>query len=754
MLVSFVRRAVVAAGVLLVAVRPTPAAAGVPPAGPPIVGTVTDTAGTPLPNAQVIVTEVGRVTTTDAEGAFTVRGVPAGVYHLNALLVGFAPAHVVVAVPDSGSPVRVDITMRHAAVRLQSVQVTATPTGTDPLNITQSTVELSGKELARNLGASVAQTLNNEPGLAMRYNGPTANVPVIRGLTGERILVLQDGERAGDLSSSAADHGLSIDPLNAQRIEVVRGPASLLYGNNALGGVVNVISNDIPTQVPPHVEGYVGAQGESVNPGGAMSGAVTVPVGSLVALTARGGYRRIGDVRQGGGAELVGTSSRNFNGTLGLGFVNDRVTGGLTYRGFDFDYGLPSAADDEEAGVRIDGRRHQVSGRAAVDLGNAAVSYLRVDGTAQWYGHDEVESTGEIGTSFDLRTQTINATGKTRFGALTGAIGLQGLFKQYSAVGEEALTPAATSSNGGIFVYQELPLAVGLAEGNTPRLQFGGRYDLYGIDSRAGDEKFGAPRSLSFNNASGSLGLSVPLGRTASISGSAARAFRAPTVEELFSEGVHHAAGSYDRGNPGLSAETNAGLDGVLRVQAGRTFAQFSAYYNRIDDYIYPELQRDTVVEGEEPGESETLPLVEFRQRDASLRGIEGQVEYEIVPRIVLGAMGDLVRGRFERGGPLPFIPAARIGGSARWDSRRYSLGGDVRHAFEQRRVTGGEFDVPTEAYTLVNLSAGINVIGGGYVHRVGASGVQGRVEPRGGATQPVRLRERLPQLASDLPGR
>src|SRR5215212_5879098 len=255
------------------------------PVAPPITGRVTDETGRPLPNVNVVVTETGRTTTTAAEGTFELRGLAAGLYHLDFRLIGYAPGHVAVTLPASGAPVTVSVTLTASTVRLQAVQVTATPTGTDPMSITQATAELSGQALARNLGASVAQTLSNEPGLAMRYNGPAATVPVIRGLTGERILVLQDGQRAGDLSSTSSDHGLTVDPLNAQRIEVVRGPASLLYGNNALGGVVNVISNDIPTEVPGHREGYLATQGESVNPGGGVSAGLTLPAGTRGVVT-------------------------------------------------------------------------------------------------------------------------------------------------------------------------------------------------------------------------------------------------------------------------------------------------------------------------------------------------------------------------------------------------------------------------------------------------------------------------------------
>ena len=741
MMIDSARRAAGAA-CLLVAAAVLPRAAAAAPA-PPLTGIVRDSLGNPLPNVSIVVAEVSRVTTTNAQGRFAVTGLPAGTYHLNVLLIGYRPGHVVVTLPEGGNIEALEIVLAPSTVRLQGVQVTATPTGTDPLNITQSTVELSGTELQRRVGAGVAQTLAAEPGLSVRYNGPAANTPVIRGLTGERILVLQDGERAGDLSSASADHGLSIDPLSAQRIEVVRGPASLLYGNNALGGVVNVISNDIPTSVPTHLEGYVGGQAESVNPGGAGSAAVTAPVGSRFAVSARGGLRRIDDVRQGGDlGRLALTDSRNAQGTAGLAYIGDRSTAGLAYRLYDFNYGLPSAPGDEEAGVRLDGRRQQLSARTALEIRNAPINYVRVDGSAQWYNHEEIEPSGEVATRFDLRTQTVNVNGRTQVGRATGAVGLSGLFRQYEAAGEEALTPAADNSSGGAFIYQELPLTGrSLAEARTPRLQVGARYDLYRITSKDGGERFGAGQSRDFNNASGSVGLSVPLSDAVSVSASLARAFRAPTVEELFSNAFHAANGTYDIGDSTLAAETNSGVDGVLRVQSGRSSGQLSAYFNRVNDFITP------VVEGEAEVDGVLVPVARYRQADAALRGVEGQVEVEVARNFVVGAMGDVVRGRF-RGqgaaagvvsGDLPFIPPARVGGTLRWDNRRYSASGELRHAFAQDRTsqpscaragsTVGEgsgeavgapcVDLPTGAYTLANVSVGLNLTSGGLVQTV-----------------------------------
>ena len=738
--------AILSAAPALAAPAPVPSdssgATRAPAPAPPITGRVQDEAGRPLPNVHVIVSELGRTTTTAADGTFEVRGLPAGHYHVNFLLIGYASGHVAVTVPESGAPVQVAVTLKAATVRLQTVQVTATPTGTDPLSITQATAELSDKALARSLGASVAQTLSNEPGLAMRYNGPAATVPVIRGLTGERILVLQDGERAGDLSSTSSDHGLTVDPLGAQRIEVVRGPASLLYGNNALGGVVNVISSDIPTAVPGHREGYFATQGESVNPGGALSAGLTLPVGKHGVVTGRLSGRSLDDFRAGGNVRQENTFSRNQGAVLGAGYVGDGANGGLAYRGQRFDYGLPTAAGDPETGAHIEGWRHQGVGRWDVNVNRRGIQAVRLNGTAQWYRHDEVENTGEIGTRFDLKTQTVNATARTLFApGFIGAIGISGLFKQYAAQGEEALTPAANSANGGVFVYQEVPLrdwsTHDTSETRRPNLQFGARYDVFRIQSRTGDAKFGAGRTTTFTNVSASFGASTPLGRAMTLSGSVARAFRAPTVEELYSNAFHAAAGTYDVGNRDLKAETNTGADAILRVQSGSTSAQLAAYVNRIDNFISPNIVRDTTLDDEG-----TVPLNLFAQRDATLRGVEGQAEAEVVRHVVAGVVGDVVRGSFVSGGPLPFMPSARLGASLRWDNGRYFAGGDVRHGFAQTRVSQagcaradravigdeGELDsepgtgapcvdLPTPAYTVLNLNAGVTLVVGGLSH-------------------------------------
>ncbi|MBC7897342.1 MAG: TonB-dependent receptor [Cytophagaceae bacterium] len=684
-----------------------------PPETPPIAGTVKDSAGTPIPNVQVIVAGINRATSTNGDGYFMFRGLPPGRYHLTTLFLGFAPGHADVVVPVSGDTVRVQIVVRPTVLQLGGVQVTATPVGTDPRNVTQSASDLSGQALSRAVGPTIAQTLDKEPGVAMRFNGPAATSPVIRGLQGERILVLQDGNRAGDLSSTAADHGVSIDPLMAQRIEVVRGPASLLYGNSALGGVVNVISNDIPTTIPSHIDGYIGTQLESVTPGGAISAGLQVPITSGAAFVARGGRRQAEDLRQGGNVKLDNSYFRNAYGSAGVAAAGARSNGGVVYRRYNFDYGLPSAGGE---GAHIEGTRNEFVGRAELSSAGGFLQSIRANATAQRYTHDEVASTGSVNTRFTLKTQTADLLARTMIGAVSGAFGVSGLFKQYDARGDESLTPAANSVGLGAFFYEEIPLgSLTHPDDRVPRVQLGGRYDSYNIDSEGSTQpRFGPAISRKFSAGSGSIGLSLPVTNNVSFALSTARAFRAPSVEELFSNGFHEAAGTFDRGNRTLAQEVNQGFDGIVRLHTGRINGQFSGFYSTITDYISPNIVKDTLIDGEEG--PELVPLNEFSQGDATLRGLEGQVEVLLTKQFVVGAMGDFVRGSLKANDePLPYMPPARIGGNVRWDNGRWSLGSDVRHGFAQTRVppsTGAEdpSGLATDAYTTLNLNAGLTL--------------------------------------------
>lgn len=669
---------------------------------PDVYGTVTDSAGTPLSNVQVAVSELNRNTMTNNDGRYRLKGLPPGVHHIDFLRIGYAGQHVPVTIVDEGEDVVLNVVMAPASIRLSSVNVTATPTGTDPLKITQATVQLSGKELQRSLGASVGQTLAGEPGMATRFNGPVANAPVIRGLTGERVLVLQDGDRAGDLSSAAVDHLNAVDPSSAERLEVIRGPASLLYGNNALGGVVNVITNDIPATIPARLTGFAFGQGESGTPGGVGNVSLTMPVGTRFAVSGRGGYRHFDNMKVGGGNTQANTNGHTANGTGSAAFITDNFAVGAAFRDMEFEYGLPFAEGGEK--VRIDGSRRQAVLKSTITTDAGIISTIRVDGTAQWYRHNEVEESGEIGTRFALNTQTLNVTARTQTGPLTGAIGLQSFLRQYSPAGAEAFTPAADNNNIALFLYEELPLTKQANSDRAAQLQFGARVDRFSLSTKPSDaadvERFGAASTTSFNNLSGSLGVSIPVLNSTSVTANVSRGFRAPTVEELYANGLHAAVGTFDVGNPLLKPEQSTGMEAGVRVQNGKTFAQFNTFYNIINNYVLPRAVGSAEIDGD------SVPLVNFVQANARMYGVEGQMETEIVSHIVAGAMGDFTRATLKAGGNLPYIPAGRVGASLRYDSGRLAFGGDMRRVFRQDKVSGDQLDVVTDTHTLVNLSA------------------------------------------------
>lgn len=672
-----------------------------------LTGTVVDANGQGVAGARVHVGTLGREARTDAAGRFQLRGIAAGEHVIRIGAIGYAPERRRVRVAE-GARVSVEVELRATPLSLPELQVTATPGGGDPQAVSQAIAQLSGRALEQELGATVAQTLRSQPGVAVRSMGPAAAMPVMRGLTGDRVLVLQDGQRSGDLAGSADDHGVTIDPLTVQRIEVVRGPATLLYGNNALGGVVNFITGDAPGVIPTRAEWVVGAQAETALPGGAANLRGTVPLSPRWALTVRAGARHNGDMRIPSdpvlGERLDNTWSWNRSATLGTGYVGERTQAGLVGRVYDYGYGLPQPPGADPVSLR--GVRREASGHAEVETRHRLVPKVELEASLQDYAHDELDDTsGERLQRFELTTGSASILARqAALGPVgDGAWGVSVLSKSYAATGPAALTPPAESHGVGVFGYQEVPLLADAA------FQLGARYDRYAIASGAAP-KFGPGRERAFQALSGSLGLNVPLPAGFVLAGSVARSFRAPTVEELFSDAPHAGTGAVELGNPELRAETGLAAEIVLRTQSPRWNAQVVAYRNHIDHFVHLRAVGDTVVGGT------PLPVLTYAQGTATLRGAEGAVEWAARPDLVLGLIGDLVHAARADGTPLSYMPPPRLGASVRWQPGPLTLGADVHHHGRQDRV-GEAGERPTPAHSTVRLHAGWRMAYAGRVH-------------------------------------
>ncbi|CAN5836973.1 TonB-dependent receptor [soil metagenome] len=671
-------------------------------------GRVLGQAGEPIPQAVIRVMGTERGTFTDAEGRFTLRNLAAGTWRIEARAMGFAPGIEEARVAAGGAGA-IEIVLQPTPLAISGVDVTATPTGRDPMSIAQATSQLSGRELDRALGGTLGKTLESQPGMAVRYNGAAAAIPVLRGLSGDRILVLQDGRRSGDLAGSADDHSMTIDPLAARRIEVVRGPASLLYGTNALGGVINVISGDIPLEVPTRVLWSSSIQSESAFPGVTAGLRTEVPLTGGWAMTLRGGGRWAGDARIGGdpllGNRLPNTFHRNLHGAAGMGYVGGSVSGGVVVQGYGMRHGVPLPPGEEQP--VLEGRKLSASGRLDVMTGVATVPSIRLQVTGTDYSHEELED-GDVEMAFALRTLTADLVARQGRGSVLseGAWGISAMALDYVATGEEQLTAPAGAISIGAFSYQELPLG-----GNGASLQMGGRLDRYAFAS-IDDPRFGPGSSRSFTAASGSVGISVPVAAGVSTGISAARSFRAPSVEELLSNALHIGTASFEVGDPELAAEQARGLEATLRVQRRVVAAVLSAYRNSIDDFIHLTERGDTVL-------NETRwPVLAYVQDPAVFRGLEGSADIALSRYLVLGLIGDVVHARLVDGTPVSFIPPARVGGSLRWEGSVLSAGGGVRHAMAQRRV-GPADEISTDAYTLIDLHGGVRLIRQGQLHSI-----------------------------------
>jgi iron complex outermembrane recepter protein len=672
----------------------TPAAAQV---AVTVQGVVRDGAGRPLEQAQVLLLPGGQQTVTDAAGRFRLRLPGAGEYRLHVSLIGYAPVQRVVR----GGAAEPDLEVRLATtpLTLGGIEVTASPTARAPASVTQSTAQLSGRALERELGGTVAQTLRYQPGVAVRFNGPAAALPVLRGLTGDRVLMLQDGQRTADLAGSADDHAVTVDPLTAQRVEVVRGPATLLYGNNALGGVVNVISGDISGSAPLRPQLAVVAQTETAYPGGAVSARGVVPVGDDWSVMARAGARSAGDMRTGPdpvlGGRLRNTSSRSANGALAVTRSGAAWTGSAALRAYDFAYGLPTPPGSDPVDLR--GERLELAVRAEAALGSERVPAATVDGTWQRYAHDELDDTGSVDQRFELGTQTFGVrVRQARLGPFReGAWGASLLQKSYAATGPAALTPAADSRAVGVFGFQEIGLG-------AAALQMGARADRYSVSSHS-SVKFGDGVDRVFAALSGSVGLSVPLATGLGMTLTASRSFRAPTVEELFSGAAHAGTGSVEFGDPSLRAERGRAAELLLRLGTARLNGQAAAFINRVSDYVQLVHVGDTLIGGT------AMPVHRFSQAQATLRGVEGSLEVALGPSLLLAGRADWLHTRQASGAPLSFMPPARAGLTLRWDNGRFALGGDAHHELAQRR-TGPADETATDAHTILRVDAAARV--------------------------------------------
>jgi iron complex outermembrane receptor protein len=655
-----------------------------------VTGMVLDAAGgQSVAGARVRLLDGGAAVQTGADGAFRLGPLPEGVYTLLVQRIGYLPARQAVRAGGTASPVAIRLVP--SALEVPAVVVTGGAGERAADQAVRPTTALDGAALRRRLGGSVAATLSAEPGISQRYNGPAAAQPVVRGLGGDRVLMLEDGFRTGDVATTAADHAVTIDPLSAERIEVVRGPAGLVYGASTIGGVINVVREEIPRARPERIRGTATFQAESVNRGATAGASVLAPLGPL-ALRAEYVGRTAGDTRTPLGM-LPFTDLDGYTAGAGASWTGSAGYAGISVRDYASFYGVPGTFNGRtipgahDGGVYVDLRR--ASGRlaAARTRPTGPFTSLRVDAGYSWYRHEEFEQGGIVGTRFGQLLGTAQATARYRRGgalAAEGAAGISGSWRDFAAAGSYTGSRPAVQTTLGAFAWEEWVL-------DPVRLQAGVRYDRSRVepgDTTSSDLLQGV-RTREFGALSASGAVLLALGRGWTAGASAARAFRTPAVEELYSNGPHLANYAYEVGNPSLEAEVATGVDLFVRVAGARLAGEAAVYRNDVRGFIRyaPEFDPATGRPRKDP-RLRRYDVYRAAQTDAVLSGAEGRVQWEPLRGLVLEAGGSYTRGTDRgTGDPLPFMPPLQGRLEARVELTRWFAGLSAEGAARQGRV-------------------------------------------------------------------
>ncbi len=566
------------------------------------------------------------------------------------------------------------------------------------LDSTTTSVEVVSREdLDSAPSGGLGDVLSGLPGIRSTFFGPGASRPVVRGLAGPRVMVLTNGVGMIDASALSPDHQVATDPQEAERIEVLRGPAALAYGGSAIGGVVNIIDDRISEQTVGALQGRFLVERSSIDDGGSASGAFKVGRGNWV-VTLDGLHRQSSDYEVPVAAkstrlalseglslpaksgERVANSAVNLDAYgAGLSYVGTEGFAGLAIKQTDTTYGVPS---DEPLPVTIGLKQTRVDARGALNIDLGPFDKLKFAGGYADYTHTEFEGP-DAGTTFlsDGWEGRLELVQREKAG-WQGAVGLQTLLRNFDAIGAEALIPKTRITEQGVFALQRL-------DRDSWGIEGGLRLDRRQLDSVAGKRDF--------QNRSASLGLFARPIEGVFLGLSLSRTSRAPTEEELFAEGPHPATRAFEVGDLSLQQEVSNSVDASFHYKGGGWDSDVHVFAIEFDGFI--DLLPTGVVDA-----GSGLEVFRFVQTNAKFHGAEAKVSFVAwqsdARRLTLEGSGDYVRASTDLG-PAARVPPWSLSGRAILDLDRWSGQLEVRHVAAQARVAA--FELPTDDYTFVN---------------------------------------------------
>lgn len=561
---------------------------------------------------------------------------------------------------------------------------------------------------------SLGDTLGWQPGISATHFTAGASRPVIRGQEGKRVQILSNGISNQDLSSTSADHAVTIDPLLIETIEILRGPATLLYGGNAIGGAVNVTDSRIPTEMPEATTGVAVAEYKSVSDAIYTGFKANLPSEKFV-FHVDGIYRESDDYdapdfSPAVGAAKVDTVANSdtelFTGAVGGSYIDERGYAGASFSALDSEYGVLTEGGKAPF-IEMDQYRFVLDGEREVDselIQRIGASYAYAD-----YEHTEFEAPGVVGTGFELDAHELRLElGHHTFGKFDGVIGYQFNYDDKSTPTVESIFAGnnvnqVDNLRHALFILEEYPVQEHL------RWEIGGRIDMSDFEVSGNNPTV---RDRDFTAYSASTALILDLNEDWVLSGNVAYSERTPSAEELYTNGKHEATESFTYGQDNLDKEESLGFDVSLRRKAGIITGEITGFITQYDNFIYEQATgRQVNEDGVFPVPAGDDPFTERRYVgvEAQFIGFEASAEtylwHEITGHVILRGMADYTRATNESANTdLPRIPPMRVGGELEWEYCCFRSNLEVRHAFEQDNFDTGESK--TDSYTLVNLRA------------------------------------------------
>lgn len=603
--------------------------------------------------------------------------------------------------------------------KLEEIVVTGNPLKTD--DVVAPVSSLSGADLVLKRGATLGDTLDGIAGVSNASFGPNAGRPVIRGLDGDRIRVLSNSGATFDASSVSFDHNTAIDPLAIERVEVLRGPAALLYGGGAIGGVVNVIDNRIPKEAISGAGGAIEMRVGGPERERGSAGLLEAGNGSL-ALHADGFDRTTGNYRvprgAGLGDRIVNSGSSSKGGALGASWTFAGGHMGLSRAEYRSNYGTVAEPD-----VKIDMKQSRTTLEGEMTgLGQTLESLSARIGQTD-YRHTELEGS-EVGTRFtnkghDFRLEARHAP----LGPASGLVGVQAESFTFAALGEEAFVPSTRSRNQAIFLYEEV-------QPGPWKISMGARAEINRVTSAgeaaSGIARFGSAAEKVFRLFSASTGVLLKLDADASLTASLSHSQRGPAFYELFADGPHVATAAYELGDRSLQREKSNALDAGVQWKwgpSGKSNARVGVFMNRFDNYIA--LRRSGILRdaqgrtgvidcgdgtSRESGcAARILPEFRYQGVKAGLSGFELEARLRLVEKphtLDWEVKADYTRAQDRTNNePLPRIAPMRLNQALIYSSGHWSLRTDVDYSARQGRVPGNDLAGATPAHTLVHAA-------------------------------------------------